>query len=43
MNKGYQGQIKGGPCFSVNAPIKRGGGKEPKVITGGDLRVGKKK
>ena len=43
MNKGYAGQGKGGPCFTVTAPFKKSGGKDPKVIKGEDLRSGKKK
>ncbi len=42
MAKGYEGKITNKGAQMVKAPFAQPAGKDPKVKTGGDLRVGKK-
>ena len=42
MAKGYEGKITNKGAQEVKAPYAQSEGKKPKVITGGDLRTGKK-
>lgn len=43
MAKSYAGKITNKGAQEVKAPYAQGGGKEPKIKTGGDLRTGKGK